>query len=56
MVTVAEGVESQEDADALLNLECDYLQGYYFGRPMPIAQVAEWAQKRWGGEDYSFLG
>ena len=32
---VAEGVEIQEQADFLLGLGCDFLQGYLYGRPAP---------------------
>lgn len=56
MVTVAEGVETQRDFDALAMLQCDFLQGYYFGRPMPAAEVLKWAQAKWETDDYTFLG
>ncbi|HEV8535582.1 MAG TPA: EAL domain-containing protein [Candidatus Limnocylindria bacterium] len=36
---VAEGVEDQETCDALRDLGCDRAQGYFFGRPMPAAEV-----------------
>jgi PAS domain S-box-containing protein len=39
--TVAEGVETQEQADMLLALGCDIGQGWLFGRPMPESQVAD---------------
>jgi diguanylate cyclase (GGDEF)-like protein/PAS domain S-box-containing protein len=33
---VAEGVETQAQANFLLDLECDCLQGFLFARPMPL--------------------
>lgn len=36
MQTVAEGVEDRAQVDMLKRLGCDYIQGYYFARPMPI--------------------
>ncbi|MEG0838446.1 MAG: EAL domain-containing protein [Hydrogenoanaerobacterium sp.] len=36
MKTVAEGVEARYHVDMLKRLGCDYIQGYYFARPMPI--------------------
>ena len=38
----AEGVESAADADVLRQAGCDELQGFYFARPMPLAQLAAW--------------
>jgi len=37
MELVAEGVETQEQADCLLSNGCPIVQGYLFGRPMPYA-------------------
>ena len=36
--STAEGVETLEQAKILSDLECDLLQGYYFGRPAPAAE------------------
>jgi EAL domain-containing protein (putative c-di-GMP-specific phosphodiesterase class I) len=36
---VAEGVETAEDAAALLALEVDLGQGWHFGRPAPVAAL-----------------
>jgi EAL domain-containing protein (putative c-di-GMP-specific phosphodiesterase class I) len=36
---VAEGVETSEQRDALIELGCDELQGFFFGRPMPAMDL-----------------
>lgn len=35
MSVIAEGVETQEQADLLLSLGCKNAQGYYYGKPQP---------------------
>lgn len=37
---IAEGVENSEQRDLLIMLGVQYAQGYFFGRPMPIADFA----------------
>ncbi len=39
---VAEGVETETVWDELAELGCDYAQGWFLGRPMPAAELAEW--------------
>lgn len=36
---VAEGIEQEEQYEALKELDCDYLQGYYISHPLPADQV-----------------
>jgi len=43
---VAEGVEEKYQADHLIALGCEYLQGYYFNRPMPHSEVTDMLQKQ----------
>jgi EAL domain-containing protein (putative c-di-GMP-specific phosphodiesterase class I) len=31
----AEGIETEEMAGAMAEICCDYLQGYYFSKPLP---------------------
>jgi len=38
--TVGEGIETQAQHDTLLQLGCDYGQGYLLGRPAPMATPA----------------
>jgi EAL domain-containing protein (putative c-di-GMP-specific phosphodiesterase class I) len=33
--TIAEGVETEEQLNVLMNLGCDQVQGYLLGRPVP---------------------
>jgi diguanylate cyclase (GGDEF)-like protein/PAS domain S-box-containing protein len=46
MKVVAEGVETQEQADFLRNLGCTEMQGWLLSRALPSSQVAGWLQER----------
>lgn len=39
---VAEGVETKEQMDALTNMGCEFLQGYYFSKPLPEKEFLEY--------------
>ncbi len=41
---VAEGVESREQGEMLLQLGCELAQGYYIAQPMPGRRLVEWAR------------
>jgi EAL domain-containing protein (putative c-di-GMP-specific phosphodiesterase class I) len=43
----AEGVETLEQADALKQMACDTLQGYYFSRPVPAADIPALLSRKW---------
>ena len=47
IVSVAEGVETQEDWNLLRQSDCDLAQGFHFARPMPSGELAEWV-RNWG--------
>ena len=41
MRVVAEGVEKKEQVEFLASQGCDMIQGYYFAKPMPVAEFVE---------------
>ena len=43
MTTVAEGIETQGQADLMRTLACDRGQGYLFSRPLEAADLERWA-------------
>nr|WP_277346651.1 EAL domain-containing protein [Janthinobacterium lividum] len=43
---VAEGVETQEQADFLIAHDCDGLQGFLYARPMPLPDFMTWLAER----------
>ncbi len=45
MDIVAEGVETAQSAQRLVELGCDYLQGYYFDKPLPGFEMQGKLQK-----------
>lgn len=49
--SLAEGIETKGQLDLLLDYKCDYGQGYYFSKPLPVEefdrkrQIYEWIEK-----------
>ena len=41
---VCEGVETQEQVETLRRYGCDVVQGFYYARPMPMEDYAQWMQ------------
>ena len=41
-----EGIETQEELDKILEMGCDYIQGYYFSKPLPFNEIEEYLKKK----------
>ena len=41
MKVLAEGVETQHHIDFLEQIGCDFLQGYYYSRPLPVSELMD---------------
>lgn len=46
--TVAEYVETEEQKDLLLSLGCDAFQGYYYSKPISVAELILWMKQHQG--------
>lgn len=42
---VVEGVETKEQLDLMTQLNCDYIQGYHFSKPLPKDEFIQFIQK-----------
>ena len=43
---VAEGVETEQQRDLLTHMGCDFAQGYYFSRPLPVDEFETFMRAR----------
>ena len=41
LTVIAEGVEEKHQVEFLTDLGCDYIQGYYFAKPMPLTDYCK---------------
>ncbi len=52
MQVVAEGVESKQQVDLLKKMDCDFIQGFYYSKPIPLNELFEflefWKQEHQG--------
>ena len=48
MATTAEGVETEAEHRMVQDLGCTKVQGYYFGRPLPVEEARALAVRQWG--------
>jgi EAL domain-containing protein (putative c-di-GMP-specific phosphodiesterase class I) len=42
---IAEGVESEAQLEQLKSLECEYIQGFYYAKPMPADSFIEFIKQ-----------
>jgi EAL domain-containing protein (putative c-di-GMP-specific phosphodiesterase class I) len=45
LATLAEGVENEAQLEILRGYGCDYIQGNYYGKPMPVADMTEYLNR-----------
>ena len=51
--TIAEGVESLDQYNLLREVGCNFAQGFYMGRPMPLERLRDWLDDNPLGVKYS---
>lgn len=45
LIVHAEGIETEEQRESLIQMGCDRLQGYWFSRPMDLQTLLTWLNK-----------
>ena len=45
---VIEGVETKEAIEALAEMDCDYIQGFYYSRPLPASEFVQFLREHNG--------
>ena len=44
MNVLTEGAETKEQVDFLNSIGCDYIQGYYYSKPLPLASFISFVE------------
>jgi EAL domain-containing protein (putative c-di-GMP-specific phosphodiesterase class I) len=52
---VAEGIESQSVLFSLKNMDCDFAQGFFIAKPMPIDELINWQRNLKSDEFFTEL-
>ena len=50
MQTIVEGIETKEQLEKLIELGCNIGQGFYFAKPLPLAQARQLVERQAAGE------
>ena len=53
LLPLCEGVETEEQFEFLKEAGCEYAQGYYFSKPMPLEEsrmYTQWKGLKWEGQ------
>lgn len=50
LTVVAEGIETKEELDVMLSEKIDYIQGYYFAKPMPEEEFLSFLDRNQGDQ------
>lgn len=46
LMVIAEGLETEQQRDLLINANCDYAQGYLYSKPVPPEELEVWMRER----------
>jgi EAL domain-containing protein (putative c-di-GMP-specific phosphodiesterase class I) len=46
---VVEGAETRDEVEMLERMDCDYIQGYYFSRPLPAEEFVRFLEEKTAG-------
>ena len=49
---VAEGIETKEEIDAMYQEDIDYIQGYYYSKPIPMVEAIHFFEEHNRGMGY----